>query len=350
MRIDSSRMMARGAARRDATLVTALLMAAIYFGSSQLLYFDAALLGYSAATLAACFATAFEVSCFWRRRPSAFYGRALLRALTRPQQVLLVLRSAGCDIAAQQFIARRSVVRWLAHMLLSWGALVSFAITLPLVWGWVHFEAVDDHTYRAFLFALPVARFATDGAVGWLTFHALHLAAVAVVLGAGYFLATRLQLRRVAGTVEGFHIGPLLLLLAVAVTGLALPIAAGIAPWLCRAAAIVHEATVIALLAALPYGKLIHLFIRPLHLGAQLVRAASTQAASCPRCGAATAPAAQVEAVDALLTARGFRFDRHEHLCPICRRRQLTTAQTQLLGAQFQPRPVAPRATVREAA
>ena len=144
---------------------------------------------------------------------------------------------------------------------------------------------------------------------------------------------------------------PLVLLVAVASTGLALPIAAAFASGVFRAAAIVHQAAVIALLAALPYGKLIHLFVRPLHLGAQLVRAGSPPAASCLRCGAVMAPAVQLEAVEALLAARGFVFEGYQRLCPICRRRQLATAQTQLLGAQFQPAlaPALPR-TVRQVA
>jgi rubredoxin len=124
-------------------------------------------------------------------------------------------------------------------------------------------------------------------------------------------------------------------------------------PALFRIAALVHEATVIALLAVLPYGKLGHVFIRPLHLGAQLVRAASPRDACCPRCGVTMAPAAQVDAVESLLAARGFTFSGYQRLCPLCRRRQLASVHAQLLGARFQPRPVASvghRAALPEAA
>ncbi|MGH7857786.1 MAG: hypothetical protein ACREQY_10690, partial [Candidatus Binatia bacterium] len=233
---------------------------------------------------------------------------------------------------------------------LSWGTLAGFAITLPLVFGWLRFEAGSDRVYRALFVSFPVARFDVDGLPGWLVFHALSLSAVAVILGASYFLLLRLRLQRHPRALEAFHLAPLLSLLAVAITGLALPVAsrAGGA-WLPHAAAIAHEAAVIVLLVALPYGKLLHVFIRPLHLGAELVRARSGPVA-CPACGAPTAPAAQLEAIESMLAARGFRFEGHQRSCPGCRRRALATAQARLLGMEFQPRPAAPLSTQRRAA
>src|SRR5439155_1347335 len=178
---------------RDAALATALLLAAVYAGSSGLAHFDAAVIGYPAANAAASFETVQRMSAFWRRPPSAFYARALLEAVRRPRELRRLLGAAGRDLAAQRFIARRSRVRWLAHLLLSVGTLVSFAITLPLVWGWLRFEADGGRSYRAILVAVPVVRFAPEGVVGWLVFHGLSLAAVAVALGATYFLLVRLR-------------------------------------------------------------------------------------------------------------------------------------------------------------
>lgn len=333
-----------------AAVVTGLLIAAIYVGSGGLAHFDAALAGYCGATLIACYATAYQVVAFWQRRPSAFYGRALLGAARRPRQLARVLQTAGRDIAAQRFIARRSRLRWLAHMLLAWGTLLAFAVTLPLVWGWLHFESAGDHIYRVVFASLPVGRFATDGAIGWLIFHALHVAGVAVMLGATYFLAMRLRLRREPSVTGRFHLAPVLLLLAIALTGLALPAAAALGrPWF-RSAALIHEATVITLLVTLPYGKLIHLFIRPLHLGAQLVRETSTESVPCRTCAAPLAPVVQLRSVEALLAEEGFHFAGYQQLCPVCRRRQLATVHSHLLGAQFQPQPAMRRALLKRAA
>ncbi|TMA86050.1 MAG: hypothetical protein E6J71_05590 [Deltaproteobacteria bacterium] len=331
---------------RDATVATLGLLAAIHAGSGGLTRLDPALLGYLAATVAAGFATVYRMSAFWRRPASAFYVRTLLGTVRHPRRLGQMLRGAARDLAAQRFIARRSRARWLAHLLLSGGTLASFAITLPLVWGWLHFEAEEQRTYRAFFLSIPVTRFAVDGAVGWLVFHALSLAAVTVVFGSAYFLVVRLRARRQPGTTGGFHLSPLLLLLVVALTGLALPVAGRSgSPGLFQAAATVHEVSVIVLLLALPFSKLAHLLIRPLQLGVQVVRAPGVPRVSCAGCGAALAPAAQRDAVEGLLEARGFRLAGYQRRCPACRRRQVAAAQAELLGAQFQPRPAGTRAS-----
>ncbi len=329
---------------RDATLATAALLGAIYAGSLRFAHLDPALFGYLAATMATAFVTVYRVSAFWRRPASTLFARVLVTALRRPRDLLRALTAAGRDLGAQRFIARRSRARWLAHLALSGGSLAACGITLPLVFGWLHFEVEGQDRYRAFLFSLPVVSFATDGALGWLIFHALALAAVAVVLGASYFLAARLRHRA-----DAFHVAPLVLLLAVALTGLALPTAAGTGPsWLFPLTAATHEATVVVLLLALPFSKLDHVFIRPLHVGVRLVRGPEQPSACCRGCAAPMAPAPQHAGVEALLVASGFRFAGHQQLCPACRRRRLATVQADLLGAQFQPPIVpVPRNTMR---
>src|SRR5678815_1654703 len=79
--------------------------------------------------------------------------------------------------------------------------------------------------YQVVFFGLPLPghQFAIDGAFGFLMFHALSLCGVAVALGAAYFLIARWRRRAEPGATSGFHVAPLLLLLAVALTGLALP-------------------------------------------------------------------------------------------------------------------------------
>jgi hypothetical protein len=165
-----------------------------------------------------------------------------------------------------------------------------------------------------------------------------------------YFLALRLRLRRHPEVATRFHLAPLLLLLSVALTGLALSTAAPAGGVWFRVAALSHEATVIALLVALPYSKLIHVFIRPLHLGARLLRAHADATVTCVRCGDAIAPAAQHAMVATLLAERGLHFPAQQQLCPACRRRQLAVVQAQLFGAHFHPRPAAPRPRLRKAA
>ena len=323
-------------ALRDAVCATAALMALICLGSGFLRHLDPALFGYLGATLAAAFGIAYRTSAFWRRRPSAFYGRALLAALRDPRRLRTVLAGAGRHLVAQELIARRSRAKWLAHLFLSLGTLAGFAITLPLVFGWLHFESVGQASYRAIVFNVPTSAFAIDGLLAGVLFHALGAAAVAVVLGASYFLAARLRRRAEPDAAARAHVAPLLLLLAVAVTGLALPATRAL-PGLHRIAALGHEVAVALLLVGLPFGKLGHLFIRPLQMGVLVVQTTATPPARCVGCGAALAPAAQLAAVEQSLAARGLAFAAHTQHCPACRRRHLAAAQARLLGADFHP-------------
>jgi hypothetical protein len=329
----------RGACRRravrDATATTIALALAIYAGSGRLAHLDHALLGYLLATLVATWGLVYRLGAFWRRPASAFYARALFRGLRRPSQAWRVLHHGGRDLVAQRFIGRRHWLRWLAHMLLSWGTLASVAVTVPLVWGWMRFEAVGDRAYRVLFWSVPGLRFDADGLAGWMVFHVLHVAAVAVIAGAITFLALRLRRAPDRAATHAFHVAPLLLLLAVAGTGLALPLAAHYAPGTFAAAALVHELTVIVLLIALPLGKLTHVLIRPLQLGSRLVRAEPD--AACLRCGVPLAPVAQLAAVASVLAARGLDLGERHRVCPPCRRRELARVHSALLGTRFQP-------------
>ena len=329
----------RNVALRDAAVTTAALLVLVLLGSGFGRHLDHALLGYLGATLVATFGIAYRSSAFWRRPASAVYGRALLGAVRNPRQLRTAMAGAGRHVVGQEMIARRSRLRWVAHLLLSLGTLASFAITLPLVCGWLHFAAVDHRTYQVVFFGLPLPghAFAIDGPFGFLMFHALSLCGVAVAVGAAYFLVVRWRRRGEPGAAAGFHIAPLLLLLAVALTGLALPLSRTM-PQAFQVASLLHELTVVVLLVALPFSKLNHLFIRPLQLGALVMRAAGEPRSSCIGCGAELAPTAQAAAVQALLAARGFAFAEHAQHCQACRRKLVATTQAQLLGADFHPR------------
>lgn len=327
---------------RDASVATALVACAIVVGSRGLSDLDPALFGYLAATMVATFGTTWRASAFWRRPASAPYARALGAAWREPARVRAVLRAVRRDLVLQAFIGRRSRARHGAHLLLSLGTLAAFAITLPLVWGWLRFAADGQDAYRVLVGGLPIARFALAGMVGWLVFHALTLSALAVTAGALWFLRERWRGRGLVQVGAAFDVAPLLLLLAVALTGLALP-ATHHAPAAFRIAAVLHEVTVVLLLVALPFSKLSHVLIRPLQVGARLVCAPGASHTACVLCGGPLAPAAQLEMVEAVLAARGFAFGGHQRHCPGCRRRMTAAAQATLVDAGFHPRLTAAR-------
>ena len=117
-------------------------------------------------------------------------------------------------------------MRWIAHLLLSLGTLASFAITLPLVFGWMHFAA-GRTTALPRVFGLHAAgRAASRSTVpfAWLMFHALASRASRSPWAPRTSCVARLR-RRAACPARrpASHVAPLLLLLVVALTGLALP-------------------------------------------------------------------------------------------------------------------------------
>jgi hypothetical protein len=317
---------------------------AVAVGSRGLADVDPGLAGYLAATLVTAVVFAYQASAFWRRPAAAVYARTLARAVGHPRQLVAAFRSAGRDLAAQRFIARRGRGRWLAHLALSGGTLGSFAVTLPLVWGWLRFRAEDPAVYRVYVAGVPVARFPVDGIGAWLVFHALVLCGIAVTFGTTYFLVVRLRARALPGVTAAAHTGPLVLLLAVALTGLTLPIASHVGtPALFRATALVHEAAVVLLLVALSTTKLAHVLVRPLQVGSRLLRTPDAPPERCAGCGAAFAPAAQAAAVRALLPGGDRGGGDHGRSCPACRRRRVARAHTHALDTEFQPQALAAR-------
>src|SRR5581483_8986807 len=136
--------------------VTALLAALIVVGSRNLAHFDAALVGYTFATLFAAFGITYRYAMWLRRPPTRMYWRRGWAAFARPdllvRNLFILARRFVVEVVATRFIFRRGLERGLAHWLIMWGCLTAAAITFPLVWGWVHFQTVpgDLHTYQTY--------------------------------------------------------------------------------------------------------------------------------------------------------------------------------------------------------
>jgi MFS transporter, NNP family, nitrate/nitrite transporter len=318
-----------------ATLVTLVLAAAIVIGSRNLQHFDAALVGYTFATLFATFGITYRYTMwierpptrmYWRRGWQAFFTRRFLG-----KNITMLGRRALVDVAANRFIFRRGRLRGLAHWLIMWGCLLAAAITFPLVWGWIHFETApgDLETYRAFLFGIPVQDFPVASLPAFVVFHGLVWSSFLVI--AGVMLAFRRRMidhGAVAVQQFGQDILPLLLLFAISVTGLMLTASY---TWMKGYAyeflAILHAATVIVTLLWLPFGKLFHVFQRPAQLGVSFYQDAGERGeqARCIRCRQPYAPAMMVRDLITVERELGFRYEldgaRHyQEMCPRCRR------------------------------
>ena len=199
-------------------------------GSRNLKHIDAALVGYTFASLFAAFGVAYRYSMWLQRPPTRMYWRRGWKAFCRPahlwETLTHFLKRFTSVFLLNAFIWKRSKSR-LAHMLIMWGCLGSAAITFPLVFGWVHFETVpgDMTRYRTHAFGFGLFDFRHDSVFGHLLFHGLVWCSLLVI--PGVLMAYRRRIRdHAAAALQNFRedLLPLFLLFAVSITGLLLAV------------------------------------------------------------------------------------------------------------------------------
>jgi len=326
----------------------------IFLGSGYLRHFDWALLAYALAAIGSAAATAYRATLWLQRPPTRRYWRQGWRLFWRGgalRHSVSLSRSLLANFAAQRFVARRSRRRWLTHLCLSWGSTLAFALTFPLVFGWIHFAtpAADLHTYQLFVLGVRVQEFSVDSLPALLLFNALNFSAVLVLVGVALALHRRLtEPGALALQQFGQDLVPLLLLSAVAATGLGLTVSAH---WLHGRGfsflALTHAAAVVALLFSLPFGKLFHIFQRPLHLSVGLYKQAAQAGpqARCARCHHPFASQMQVQDLEQVLAELAFDYrpngpvPHYQQVCPPCRRKLLALNQARTLPRPLTPNP-----------
>src|SRR5947199_1475282 len=249
------------------------------------------------------------------------------------------------DFAHNRCLFRRQPGRGLAHALILWGCILAFAITFPLVFGWIHFESlpVDLTSYRTFVFCYGTTSFTIHSLVAFLVFHGLVWSAFMVM--AGVMLAMRRRMRdHGAAAVQRYaeDFLPLILLFAISMTGLLLTASY---TWMQGYGydflALLHAITVIFTLLYLPFGKFFHIFQRPAQLGVSFYKdvAAREGMARCRRCDAEYAPLLQINDLIDVERQLGYRYEtsapgveHYQRICPACRRSMLAIAQGELWG------------------
>jgi hypothetical protein len=259
-------------------LAAGFLVVLIWAGSLGLVTFDSALIGYAVAIVALTYAVVARYSRwlampstrrYWRRGWSMFLSWENFRRLP-----VLFPRAVLGQLIGQGFIRRRGMMRWIAHQCLFWGVSIATLITFPLVFGWLvfHLEPGTETTYRMFVFGQPTVTFDSTSFLGWSIFRGLAYASVLVIIGCATFLWRRFRDRSViAGQRFDFDMVPLLMLLAISITGLMLTASAtflGGAHY--GFLVIVHMATVVAALVFIPFGKFFHVVQRPASVGIQM--------------------------------------------------------------------------------
>lgn len=344
-----------------ALLTLALVVAAVAAGSRGGRWLDPALLGYLLSALFAIFGIAYRYWAWVERPATAMYFRHSVARLLTPKGILAVPKLvllALDQLFLQRFIERRSLKRWGAHALIAWGCLLGFAVTFPLVFGWVRFTShgLDVTRYQAWVFGFPAGDFPLDSPVAWLTFHVLDVAALMVIVGCVLAFVRRRQDEGDMATQRfDLDIAPLLLLVAVSLTGLLLTASEKFLQGRnFGTLAYLHELSVILLLLSLPFGKLFHIVQRPAQLGVSFYKADGEAEGRlpCKACGAPFIRANQRRDLERLFerldldTARHSATVHHLDLCPRCKRRLLAKAQSTRLGGAFDPFHDAPEIAV----
>lgn len=325
------------------TATTLLLGAMIVVGSRNLAHFDAALVAYTFASLFAMFGVTYRYTMwlqrpptkmYWKRGWQAFFsGKRLARNTGRLAQRVTV------DFAGNRFIWKRNSMRWVTHFLIMWGCLMAFAITFPLVFGWMNFTTDGNNLgwYRAYVFGFPTIAFPIHSLFAFVLFHGLVWCSFAVIIGVMLAMRRRMREHGAAAVQQfGEDILPLVLLFAISVTGLMLTASY---TWMRGYAfdfiAILHAITVIFTLLYMPFGKFFHIFQRPAQLGASFYKdaGAAGEQAHCKRCGQAFSSVMHITDLIEVEKKLGYNYEmegeagHYQWICPPCRRAMLALAQ-----------------------
>jgi nitrate reductase gamma subunit len=339
---------------RSGVIAAGLVAVLIVLGSRALTDFDWALTTYAVGSVFAVFAVVYRYTVWAQRPPTRLYlQRGLQAFLSGKRGLSSVPKNSGTlgkllldNFVLQRFITKRSRQRWIMHACLSWGGMLAFAVTFPLVFGWIHFESManDAEVYQVFIAGFAVEQFRVHSLLGFLHFNVLNISAVILLIG--LVLSVRLRMSdkgEFALQTFADDVFPILLLFAVCVTGLMLSVSAkflGGSGF--QFIGLAHAASVIGLLLYLPFGKLFHIIQRPLSLGVSFYKEAgvASGSASCKRCGADYASRIQIQDLKTVLDELGFNFRyatpdgelHYQDICPPCRRCLLALNQGRVLG------------------
>ncbi len=339
-----------------AILSVVVLIVLIFVGSRGLRDFDSALIGYAVATVFAVAALAFRYTLWIGRPPTWRYFRAgwanFLSLRNFRHYSFLIPKAWWTDIFAQTFIRKRSTLRWVAHMCIFWGVILSLLITLPLTFGWLHFTLIPPDHYRVWFFGLPLFIFPIGSFIGFVLYHGLDFTAVLLIIGVTIALWRRISDAGLLAIQRfGFDLVPLVLLVAIAVTGLALTASSswwgGRFYWFLS---LTHQVIVVVWLLSIPFGKFFHIIERPASIGVTLYQTVNQdmehygkqpQTGRCKRCGQELPSEQFVQDLKGVLNDLGQNYELGENrgvlqeYCPTCKRILRGEAYYQLMGKRF---------------
>lgn len=310
-----------------ALILTMLMVGLVFLGSRKLQNFDPALVGYLFGTMFAFFGIVYRYSVWIQRPPSKMYFKRSLQHFFSGRifyYIFYTSKEFVQNIVFQKFIYPREKKRWFAHFMLAIGCTLAFAITIPLTFGWIHFtlepasglNPESTNIYIAHFFGFEVMQFPIGSFIAFMTFHALNWCSIMVIIGCVYFLKKRLTNAGLIATqtFEG-DILPLLLLIVVSVTGMALSLDYEFMKGMAYDfMAVTHAVSVIIFLIWIPFGKFFHIIQRPAQIGAHIYKKEGMRMGMevCPETGKEFATRLHIADLKIVTKELGFNFDQNK--------------------------------------
>jgi hypothetical protein len=178
----------------NATVISLITIALVFYGSRELQNFDAALIAYLFGTVFAFFGVIYRYSVWLQRPPTRMYfrrGRELIFSRRFFSHAAFLMKDTVENIAFQKFIYKRGRDRWIGHFLMAFGCTLAFAITFPLTFGWIHFTLKEGSSlfpdsirlYEAHFFGFKMMEFELGSVMAFFVFHALNYSSWMVIVG-----------------------------------------------------------------------------------------------------------------------------------------------------------------------
>lgn len=307
--------------------------------------FDRALFTYAQVLIISSGLTVYRLAIWLHRPPTKLLFRRALQMMKSSNDRLtlgkhLLSRTAGY-FALNRFVWKRGATRWSVHWPIMAGFATAMAIVVPLIFGWVWFETPegDFRSYKLMNFGVHLTTISLDGVPAFIVFHGLVWASFPVIIGCTLALWRRMNDRGDQATQSvGNDFMPLLLLLAIAMTGLMMTVSYSfLSGAYHQPLAAIHMTVVCGTLLWLPYSKLFHIPQRSLKLLHMVYEheAEKTGKANCVRCGDAFASRQQIADLIGIQHELGYRYEiadmteHYQYVCPRCRRATLVLTQGQ---------------------
>jgi len=296
------------------------------------LYIDLAVLGYQVASVLFLAGCLYRFLAWLRYPPNRTLWARSARAFQQRRwwaNLATLISSVVTRLLLQTFIVRRSWLRWFTHFAIFWGVVIVSAVCFALAWGWMSFSLVDQQTYCARMFNIPLITFRVGSPIAFLAFNAINLGSLLLLLGLVLAFWQRFKM----GPLEkaerlGEHLSSLYLLLAVTVSGLLLTVSYkflnGIGH---RQLVVLHEVIVVLGLLWVPFSKLFHIEVSPATVALDVAEGAGfVEPSRCSRCGETLSAVWTPRDLQGALASAGVQMSGDSAnaevlaLCPSCRR------------------------------